>query len=119
MAIPDEGICMEKSNFIPLKSGKEVPNKKEQRSFNLPEIVVDHCINIPEQDSTESAKSVGSSTHNSLDDAQEPVLQFSQSTSSSRSESPSLSDKNSIISASLQVIGKLIFVRKKFSLTPH
>ena len=119
MAIPDEGICMEKSNFIPLKSGKEVPNKKEQRSFNLPEIVVDHCINIPEQESTESAKSVGSSTHNSLDDAQEPVLQFSQSTSSSRSESPSLSDKNSIISASLQVIGKLKSVRKKFSLTPH
>mgnify|MGYP001158869502 FL=1 len=112
MAIPDEGICVEKSNFIPFKSGKEVPNKKEQRSFNLPEIVVDHCINIPEQESTESSKSVGSSTHNSLDDAQEPVLQFSQSTSSSRSESPSLSDKNSIISASLQVIGKKYLVWK-------
>ena len=99
-------VGVEKSDIIPLNCGKEVPYKNEQRSFNLPEIVVDHCINIPEQESTESAKSVGSSTHNSLDDAQEPALQFSQSTSSSRSESPSLSDKNSTISASLQVIGK-------------
>ena len=113
MAIPDEGICVaEQSEIVPNQCGKEVPNMNEPRSFTLPEIVVDHCINIPEQESTESAKSVGSSTHNSLDDAQDPVLQFSQSGSSSRSESPSLSDKNSIISTSLQVIGKKYLVWK-------
>ena len=105
MTIPDEGICVEQSAIVPIKCRQDLA-KNEPKSFTLPEIVVEHCINIPEQDSTESAKSVGSSTHNSLDDAQDPVLQFSQSGSSSRSESPSLSDRNSIISASLQVIGK-------------
>ena len=112
VAIPDEGICVEQSEIVPNQCGKEEPIMNEPRKFTLPEIVVDHCINIPEQESTESAKSVGSSTHNSLDDAQDPVLQFSQSGSSSRSESPSLSDKNSIISTSLQVIGKKYLVWK-------
>ena len=84
----------------------------EQRMITLPEIIVDLCINLPEQESTESAKSVGSSTHNSLDDAQDPVLQFSQSGSSSRSESPSLSERNSIISASLQVLGIYVIQNK-------
>ena len=89
--------------------GREEVKTKEKSVFTLPEIVVDHCSSLPEQESTESAKSAGSSTHNSLDDAQDPALQFSQSGSSSRSESPTLSDKNSVISASLQVIGISIF----------
>ena len=79
--------------------------KEDVKSFKLPEIVVDHCTNIPEQDSTESVSSVRSSVHNSLDDCQDPACHFSPSGSSSRSESPTLSDKNSVISASLQVIG--------------
>ena len=58
-------------------------------TLTLPEIVVDHCSNLTEQESTESTKS---SLHNSLDDGQEDP-----SGSSSRSESPTLSDKNSVI----------------------
>ena len=106
VTICDEGICEEQPTTAPHEYGLEKANDtNEQRRITLLEIVVDLCINIPEQESTESAKSVGSSTHNSLDDAQDPVLQFSQSGSSSRSESPSLSERNSIISASLQVLG--------------
>ena len=109
VTVQDEGICVEQQVIHSKECGREEVKTKEQSVFTLPEIVVDHCSNLPEQESTESAKSAGSSTHNSLDDAQDPALQFSQSGSSSRSESPTLSDKNSVISASLQVIGISIF----------
>ena len=66
----------------------------DQIPLTLPEIVVDHCANLTEQESTESAKS---SLHNSLD-GEEP------SCSSSRSDSPTLSDKNSVILS--QTLGK-------------
>ena len=96
----------EKSTSIMEKMGiMTAQQTREQvvRSYNLPEIVVDHCATIREQESTESAKSSvsGSSVHNSLDDCQDPA-----SGSSSRSESPTLSDKSSVICASLQVIGE-------------
>ena len=85
------------------------------KTFTLPEIIVEHCSNITEQESTESVSSVKSSVHNSLDDCQDPACHFSQSGSSSRSESPTLSDKNSIISASLQVIGERKFFKRFFT----
>ena len=64
-------------------------------SLTLPEIVIEHCSNITEQDSTESNKS---SLHNSIDEPQETLLQ-SPSGSSSRSESPTMSDKSVALSA--------------------
>ena len=82
--------------------------REESKQFTLPEIVVDHCVNIKEQESTESVSSIKSSAHNSLEDSQDPACHCSPSGSSSRSESPTLSDKNSVISASLQVLGKIL-----------
>lgn len=101
----DEGICLDtmKCKKLVVRNVSSVL-KEDVKSFTLPEIVVEHCTNIPEQDSTESVSSVRSSVHNSLDDCQDPACHFSPSGSSSRSESPTLSDKNSVISASLQVI---------------
>ena len=64
-------------------------------SFTLPEIIVDHCTSIPEQESTESNKS---SLHNSIDEPQDTLL-HSPSGSSSRSESPTMSNKSSALSA--------------------
>ena len=74
----DEGIGAE----LPLDA-KSVPTTKEEKESpwtqqGLPEIVVQPCFTIHEQESTESTKS---SRHNSMD---EPV----KSSSSSRSSSP-------------------------------
>ena len=61
-----------------------------QVGLSLPEIVVEHCSsNITEQESTESNKS--------LEESGDPPAHHSPSGSSSRSESPTLSDKNSVI----------------------
>ena len=86
-------------NVEPASKIMKVPElpKIQQPVFNLPEIVVDHCINLSEQDSLESTKS--NSISNSLEDSQDDRGLSHQSGSSSRSESPSLSDKNSVISA--------------------
>ena len=106
----DEGICVETYKDFEAKQIEDKTNvtdtKESIKTFTLPEIIVEHCSNITEQESTESVSSIKSSVHNSLDDCQDPACHFSQSGSSSRSESPTLSDKNSVISASLQVIGE-------------
>ena len=87
----DEGACADRQSVVPS------PIQPQQIVFTLPEIVVDHCVNISEQDSLESTKST--SVHNSLEDSQDDRGLSHQSGSSSRSESPTLSDKNSVISA--------------------
>ena len=74
----DEGICLGK------------PSQNVKVGLSLPEIVVEHCSpNIIEQESTESNKS--------FEDSQDNPPHYSPSGSSSRSDSPTLSDKNSVI----------------------
>ena len=100
----DEGICVDlpEKNIIKKAENTHHIDKRESyknilqaSSFTLPEIVVEHCSTIPEQESTESNKS---SLHNSMDETQETLL-HSPSGSSSRSESPTMSDKSSALSA--------------------
>ena len=85
----DEGVCLGKP-CEPVKVG-----------LSLPEIVVDHCSpNIIEQESTESNKS--------FEDSQDNPPHYSPSGSSSRSDSPTLSDKNSVILS--QTLGRSCIV---------
>ena len=93
--LPEKNITKKAENTHHIGKSNNYKNILQTSSFTLPEIVVEHCSTIPEQESTESNKS---SLHNSIDETQENLL-HSPSGSSSRSESPTMSDKSSALSA--------------------